>query len=82
MKVVDMFGCQLPALARRYRCIDELVLDGQNGHVFSTAEELSGQMTRLLADWPQRTLLRSLAANIRLTSWDEAWRQTCLPSLR
>jgi beta-1,4-mannosyltransferase len=40
MKVVDMFSAQLPCLAYRYPCIDELVQEGTNGRLFSTEEEL------------------------------------------
>eukprot|EP00171_Calliarthron_tuberculosum_P000044 IDg44t1 len=40
MKVVDMLGCGLPVAALRYNCIRELVRDGQNGVLFSDAQEL------------------------------------------
>jgi beta-1,4-mannosyltransferase len=44
MKVVDMFGCGLPVLAKSFPCIAELVRDGKNGRVFETGEELGDQM--------------------------------------
>ena len=44
MKVVDMFGCSVPVLAKGYRCLGELVTDGKNGLVFDTGEELGKQM--------------------------------------
>lgn len=34
MKVVDMFGAGLPALAIKFRSIHELVKDSYNGYVF------------------------------------------------
>lgn len=37
MKVVDMFSAELPCLAIKYRCISELVKEGQNGRVFEDA---------------------------------------------
>lgn len=44
MKVVDMFGCGVPVLAKNFQCIDELVKEGENGKIFSTGEELGEQM--------------------------------------
>lgn len=44
MKVVDMFGCGVPVLARNFACINELVRDGINGRVFDTPEELAQQL--------------------------------------
>lgn len=44
MKVVDMFGCGVPVLAKGFECIDELVKDGRNGLVFETGEQLGRQL--------------------------------------
>jgi beta-1,4-mannosyltransferase len=44
MKVVDMFGCGVPVLAKGFGCIDELVKHGENGLVFNTGEELGDQI--------------------------------------
>lgn len=44
MKVVDMFGCGVPVLARDFECLGELVKDGRNGRVFRTGEELGEQI--------------------------------------
>ncbi|KAJ3378707.1 mannosyltransferase [Entophlyctis sp. JEL0112] len=47
MKVVDMFGCGLPVCAFKYNCIGELVIHGENGYLFSTADELCNQFLDL-----------------------------------
>ncbi|GAA5897445.1 chitobiosyldiphosphodolichol beta-1,4 mannosyltransferase [Sporobolomyces salmoneus] len=52
MKVVDMFGCELPVLALRFECIGELVKDGVNGTTFGDAEELAKQLIDLLSGFP------------------------------
>lgn len=44
MKVVDMFGCGVPVLAKGFACISELVKDGKNGRVWNTPEELGQQL--------------------------------------
>lgn len=44
MKVVDMFGCGVPVLAKGFACIDELVKHGENGIVFDDGEELGKQI--------------------------------------
>ena len=50
MKVVDMFGCGVPVLAKGFGCIDELVKHGENGLVFDTGEGLGKQMIVSLLD--------------------------------
>ena len=44
MKIVDMFGCGVPVLAKDFECLGELVQDGKNGRVFVTGEELGKEM--------------------------------------
>ncbi|EKX34178.1 hypothetical protein GUITHDRAFT_166291 [Guillardia theta CCMP2712] len=68
MKVVDMFGCDLPVLAKRspscpsssvltqqhrYACIQELVADGKHGYLFDDSRQLAQQMFRLLSEFPE-----------------------------
>ncbi|WVO20447.1 uncharacterized protein IAS62_001744 [Cryptococcus decagattii] len=52
MKVVDMFGCGVPVLAKKFHCIDELVKEGENGKIFFTGEELGEQMIDILSSFP------------------------------
>lgn len=60
MKVVDMFGCGLPVCALDFACIDELVKEGLNGHIFKDAEELNQHIRHLLSDFPRSSALRTL----------------------
>lgn len=48
MKILDMFGCEVPACAIGFDCLDELVQDGVNGCIFNTSDELARQMFKLL----------------------------------
>lgn len=52
MKIVDMFGCGLPVCALNFACLNELVKDGQNGLIFTSALELSQQMETVLTSFP------------------------------
>ncbi|KAG8834373.1 mannosyltransferase [Serendipita sp. 399] len=64
MKIVDMFGCQLPVCALNFPCLNELVKDGHNGLVFNTAEELADQLVTLLREFPHSEPLERLRSNI------------------
>jgi beta-1,4-mannosyltransferase len=48
MKVLDLFGCEVPVLAHDFRCLNELVLDRVNGRIFSTSDELANLLYELL----------------------------------
>ncbi|KAK4594577.1 hypothetical protein RGQ29_018313 [Quercus rubra] len=52
MKVVDMFGCGLPACAVSYSCIEELVKVKKNGLLFSTSSELADELMMLFKGFP------------------------------
>ncbi|OCF75995.1 hypothetical protein I204_03292 [Kwoniella mangroviensis CBS 8886] len=85
MKVVDMFGCRLPVLARNFECIGELVKDGRNGRVFGTGEELGDQLIDVLGGFPKSDKLSELQgyfkssrsdareAEDEWSTWDENW---------
>ncbi|XP_070380244.1 chitobiosyldiphosphodolichol beta-mannosyltransferase [Dermacentor albipictus] len=82
MKVVDMFGCDLPVCAIDYPCLRELVKPGETGLVFETSSELCQQICDLLQGFPKPTeLLDSLRANVQkwqAVRWDDNWRAVAL----
>ncbi|WRT68208.1 uncharacterized protein IL334_005183 [Kwoniella shivajii] len=60
MKVVDMFGCGIPVLARKFGCIGELVKDGKNGMVFEDGEEMGKQLINVMDGFPSSNKLDDL----------------------
>ncbi len=87
MKVVDMLGCGLPVVAYRYRCIGELVKEGENGMLFGDAQELVDVLRGLLFDKGGERRARNMRRDIvkeyggRESRWEETWMREALPSL-
>mmetsp|Transcript_14557 Transcript_14557/g.31648 ORF Transcript_14557/g.31648 Transcript_14557/m.31648 type:complete len:520 (+) Transcript_14557:156-1715(+) len=79
MKVLDMFGCQVPVCAIGFDCLGELVKDGVNGKIFQDGEELANQLFGLLLGYPSDGTLNELEkyrVNIRgMTRWKENWEE-------
>lgn len=79
MKVLDMFGCQVPVCAIGFDCLEELVKDGVNGRIFQDGDELADQLFDLLLDYPSDDALNRLEVyrrNIRgMTRWKENWEE-------
>lgn len=80
MKVLDMFGCEVPVCAINFACLDELVQDGQNGRIFVSSDDLCSQLLCLLK--PERCQndgklggdLRVYRENIRrIGRWKDNW---------
>ena len=51
LQVVDMFGCGLPVCAASYKCVGELVQEGEVGLTFESCQELAQQLVNLSASW-------------------------------
>lgn len=82
MKVVDMFGCQLPVCAVSFPCLSELVHDGHNGVHFNTSAELAQHLMILLAAFPCTTRLDRMRADLQQNHklrWHESWTRHALP---
>jgi beta-1,4-mannosyltransferase len=94
MKVVDMFGAGLPVCALSYNCIHELVAQGRNGLLFSSAEELAVALEEALEGFPdvatddggkKKSLLAKLrrgVAGSSMTRWHDSWTKTALPVIQ
>jgi len=85
MKVLDLFGCQVPVLALNFDCLSELVQDNVNGCAFENSKKLALQLQVLLspiADSATCTsealiaLSKPLQDRIR---WSENWKEYALP---
>ena len=79
MKVADMFGSGLPVCALDYGpCLAERVRHGENGLVFSTSEQLAGQLYDLFKSFPEDIPvldhLRRNAAESGRIRWMEGWK--------
>ena len=59
MKVVDMFGCGVPACSANYSCVTELVQHNKNGMLFKDSKELAAQLKVgfHVVDWNLRSAI-------------------------
>ncbi|CAG9561514.1 unnamed protein product [Danaus chrysippus] len=80
MKVVDMFGAGLPVFACDFKCIDELVQNGENGYTFKTSDELSKLIVLWFDDFPRNVSQNKLAERMRQnlnkfqeSRWEDNW---------
>ena len=81
MKVLDMFGCEVPVVAVDFSCLGELVQDGVNGNVISNKSELANQMFALIKE--ERDESGKITGNLALyrkniknmTRWRENWKE-------
>jgi len=85
MKVADMLGAGLPVCAVDYGAVlAERLRPGENGLLFSSAEELAEHIVELFTGFPGAdTPLEDLRQALRgrpPRSWDEGWRQEAQPT--
>jgi len=88
MKVVDMFGCELPVAAMSFPALPELVIDGENGLVFNSPEQLA----EILLSWFQdfagfpgtsnHKAFRRNLAQFRELGWKENWNKVALATFK
>jgi beta-1,4-mannosyltransferase len=87
MKVADLFGAGLPAVALDYGpCLTELIAHGDTGLLFSSAATLATALSEPFAGFPGETPLldrrrANVAARPRVT-WEEEWTRQAWPVLR
>lgn len=83
MKVLDMFGCQVPVCALGFSCLHELVRHGENGLVFHTAADLADCLEELLGLFPRdKKELDVLWAGVAgMARWEENWQEHAAPYL-
>lgn len=86
MKVVDMFGCGLPVCAHNFKCLNELVVHGQNGFVFENYYELADQLKFWFKLFPSNPNLlqsketfREKLQQFQDLRWRENWDTNALP---
>lgn len=87
MKVIDMFGCELPVCAYNFKCLSELVKHNENGMVFSSDKELAAQLKSWFEDFPNNKFQRELDEKFRtelhkfqMSRWHGNWTSVVLPN--
>ena len=90
MKILDLFGCQVPVCAKNFQCLGELVLDDENGRLFDTSTELADHLWYLLRPLGETKesmqphafgdLLRYSESLEGRTRWKENWKKNGLPA--
>ncbi|XP_034194976.2 chitobiosyldiphosphodolichol beta-mannosyltransferase [Osmia lignaria lignaria] len=86
MKVVDMFGCELPVCSYNFECLSELVNHEQNGMIFSSYKELTQQLRTWFENFPHNDAQQKLDKKFRKElhkfkedQWHDNWISIVLP---
>jgi beta-1,4-mannosyltransferase len=87
MKVADMVGAGLPVLALRYGdCIQEMIVHGRTGMLFTSSRELFEQLAEIVRGFPtsatELSRLRRTVGAARGYAWDAGWRDEAWPVLQ
>lgn len=72
LQVLDMFGSGVAVCAAKFPALSELVQHDVNGKVFSTEEELAGQMFSLLFQDRNQTQVIPVVSGERNWKWESA----------
>ncbi|ORZ29726.1 hypothetical protein BCR44DRAFT_54839 [Catenaria anguillulae PL171] len=79
MKVVDMFGCDLPVCAFDFKCLHELVKPAF-GRSFTSSDELANHLMDLLTSPAELTTMRQAIHNYFATHrWSSEWQEWAAP---
>jgi len=86
MKIADMFGAGVPVCAYDYGpCLGEIVHEGVNGVLFTTADECQLHLEHLLRGFPgQNSALQQLkdgVAHSTRSTWADGWAADARPVL-
>lgn len=80
MKVLDMFGSGLPALALDFPALQELVVHDVNGMVFNSAEELFSHLQFSLFSEVGKIRVANWKQHLQhFDRWDTNWNRILLP---
>lgn len=92
MKILDLFGCEVPVCAYNFPCLPELVKDDVNGRIFESASDLCEQLLILLSpldkypgSWSPHAysdLARYSRNLLGRKRWDENWKENALPAIQ
>lgn len=72
MKVVDMFGAGLPVAALKFPALDELVKEGENGLMFTSAESLAATLKTAFVK-KIYDKIKSGAVKEAKNTWEATW---------
>ncbi|KAL9654055.1 hypothetical protein ABK040_011599 [Willaertia magna] len=83
MKVVDMFGSNLPVLAIEYETISELVKHGENGYIFKDSNELTEYLEELFLTTNGGSTLNQMKQHLKdnfdKRRWNTEWNEKISP---
>lgn len=85
MKVLDMLGSDLPVLAAKFSCIEEVFKAGEHGELFSSAEELADKILIWSKNAPKNQHLQAIREKLKadpLPTWIPHYTKIAIPALQ